>query len=68
MNKARQSIMAALNRAIQEYELPAYIMEYIVSDILGELRQSSTAEMLNEMEREQHGNMEQGIQQNKLAE
>lgn len=68
MNKARSQMMNALNQTIRENELPAYIMESIVADILGDLRQTARNELLNEMEREHGNSMEQGIQPDKLAE
>lgn len=52
---------------MDENKLPAYIIESIVADVLGDVRQTAKIELIQEMENE-HGNMEQGIQQNKLAE
>lgn len=67
MTNARMIIIQSVNQAMQENELPAYVIESIVADVLGDVRQTAKIELIKEMESE-HGNMEQGIQQNKLAE
>lgn len=52
MNKARMAVMGAINMTMKELDLPAYIMESIVADALGDLRFTSKLEVMNEMERE----------------
>ena len=69
MNKARTDMIVAVNRSMAANELPAYIMESILGEVLGEVRKSAASELLGEIEREKDGdNMEQGVQSDKLAE
>lgn len=51
-----------------ESELPSYIMESIVADVLSEIRLSAKNELMSELERENNVDMAKGIQQEKLAE
>ena len=67
MADARIEIVRSVNLAMQKNELPAYIIESIVADVLGDIRQTAKIELLNEMEQE-YGNLDKGIQQSKLAE
>lgn len=50
MTQARNQLMQTINQAGMTFDLPAFIMEEIVADILGELRQASKVELLRELE------------------
>ena len=50
MTQARNQMMQTANEAGRVFDLPAFIMEEIVADILGELRQVSKVELLRELE------------------
>jgi len=66
MMDARSSIMRATNAAMRENELPAYIVESIVADVLSDIRLASKMELQNEMEQE-YGDLGKGIQQSNMA-
>ena len=66
MHKARTDLMSALNKTMADNQLPAYIIEPILADIIGELRIGAKDELINEMEQE-YGNLGKGIQQSNVA-
>ena len=65
MAKAKMALTAAVAQTMQSNELPAYIMEGIIADVLVGIEQTAKVELMNEMERENVG-MEQSIQPDKL--
>lgn len=64
MTKARNQMMQTINEAGKSFDLPAFILEEIVADVLGELRQASKVELLREMEMRN----EQSVQSDNLEE
>ena len=50
MLQARKHIVKTTNEAGATFDLPAFILEEIVADVLGELRQASKVELLRELE------------------
>lgn len=64
---AKTEINAAVNIALQKYELPAYICENILGDILADLRQAARIELISEIERETNVDLEQGVHKEKLG-
>lgn len=50
MSEARCNIIQAVNIAIKTYDLPAFILEAIIADVLGEMRNASKVELLRELE------------------
>ena len=66
MMKTKQIITKAINQAIQENELPAYIVDSILGDIRCDLKEMTKVEMEQEMERI-NVDMEQGIHKEKLG-
>lgn len=64
MIKARAKIIKTINEISTAHDLPSFIMEEIVADILGELRQASKIEFIREMELQNA----ESIQPNELEE
>ena len=64
MTQARNQIIQTMNEAGRQFDLPAFILEEIVADVLGELRQASKVELLRELEMQD----EQSIQPDNVAE
>lgn len=50
MMSARSQIMMMINETGRQYDLPAFVLEEIVADALGELRQASKVELIKELE------------------
>ena len=50
MSKARNEIIKSTNEISAQYDLPAFILEEIVADVLCGLRQASKVELLRELE------------------
>lgn len=50
MARARNQLMQTMNEVGEKLDLPAFILEEVVADVLGELRQASKIELLRELE------------------
>ena len=57
LNEVKAELFSAINKAIQQDDLPCYLLEPIVSEMLAQIRDGARNEL--QMAREQMNNIEQ---------